>query len=168
MGSGPGRWLCSLTTPGSVEVPSSPRTTSWPPLTASMAPATTTSWPEPTTSESPPNPTELKSPHLTDGTTHNGTPTPSPTTLPSSTTSSPAVFHPSETPPIPMSSSPPPDGENPPITPEESPPSSEWSRIFPSSPTLNVTPSTELSETVLFALTLPEEREHATETPVAH
>merc|ERR1711931_200817 len=87
---------------------------------------------------------------------------------PSTTTSSPAVFHPSETPPIPMSSSPPPDGENPPITPEESLPSSEWSRIFPSSPTLNVTPSTELSETVLFALTLPEEREHATETPVAH
>merc|ERR1711931_587107 len=87
---------------------------------------------------------------------------------PSTTTSSPAVFHPSETPPIPMSSSPPPDGENPPTTPEESPPSSEWSRIFPSSPTLNVTPSTELSETVLFALTLPEEREHATETPVAH
>merc|ERR1711926_69156 len=81
---------------------------------------------------------------------------------------SPAVFHPSETPPIPMSSSPPPDGENPPITPEESPLSSEWSRISPSSPTLNVTPSTELSETVLFALTLPEEREHATETPVAH
>merc|ERR1712098_117066 len=72
------------------------------------------------------------------------------------------------TPPIPMSSSPPPDGENHPITPEESPPSSEWSRIFPSSPTLNVTPSTELSETVLFALPLPEEREHATETPVAH
>merc|ERR1711868_232620 len=26
--SGPGKWLCSLTTPGSVEVPSSPRTTS--------------------------------------------------------------------------------------------------------------------------------------------
>merc|ERR1711872_70442 len=130
MGSGPGRWLCSLTTPGSVEVPSSPRTTSWPPLTASMAPATTTSWPEPTTSESPPNPTELKSPHLTDGTTHNGTPTPSPTTLPSSTTSSPAVFHPSETPPIPMSSSPPPDGENPPITPEESPPYSECNAIY--------------------------------------
>merc|ERR1711973_431063 len=148
-----------------------------PPLTVSMAPATMTSWPEPTTSESHPNPTELKSPHSTDGTTHNGTPTPSPTTLPrssshppspSTTTSSPAVFHPSETPPIPMSSSPPPDGENPPITPEESPPSSEWSRISPSSPTLNVTPSTELSETVLFALTLPEEREHATETPVVH
>merc|ERR1711973_940702 len=36
--------------------------------------------------------------------------------------------------------------------------------ISPSSPTLNVTPSTELSETVLFALTLPEERELATET----
>merc|ERR1712098_227672 len=69
--SGPGKWLCSLTTPGSVEAPSSPRTTSCPPLTVSMAPATTTSWPEPTTSESPPSPTELKSPHSTDGTTHN-------------------------------------------------------------------------------------------------
>merc|ERR1712117_296896 len=111
------------------------------------------------------------------GLTHSGTPTPCPMTLPllschlpspSMTTSSPAVCHLVETPLMSVNWSHALAGASLPTMPEVSHQSSEWLRTDPSSPTLNVTPSTELSAPELCALTPPEEREPATETPVAH
>merc|ERR1712142_791382 len=80
--SGPGRWLSSLTMPGSVAGLSSMRTMSSPLLTVLMELLTLTSWPELTMLGLPLSPTVLKSPPTMAGLTHSGMTTPLPMILP--------------------------------------------------------------------------------------
>merc|ERR1712142_473792 len=80
--SGPGRWLSSLTMPGSVAVLSSMRTMSSPLLTVLMELLTLTSWPELTMLGLPLSPTVLKSPPTMAGLTHSVMTTPLPMILP--------------------------------------------------------------------------------------
>merc|ERR1719209_882600 len=127
--------------------------------------------------ELPLSPTVLRLPPTMAGPTLSGILTPSPMILPSSSfppplTSMTTLLHPvcpwQETLPMKENLSRLLDGENPQTVLEESPQSSGWAQIFPASPTLTVTLFMELLDLELSALTLPEERDPATETQAAH
>merc|ERR1719320_2017711 len=143
-----------------------------PPLTVLMELHTSTSWPELTTGELPLNPTVWRSPPTMAGLTLRGIQTPLPMILLSSSfhpqlTSTTTLLHPVcpwlETPLTKLNLSLLLDGESPQTMLEESPPSSGWSQISPASQTRSATTSMELLETESSALTLPEERDLATE-----
>merc|ERR1719320_517990 len=147
-----------------------------PPLTVLMELHTSTSWPELTTGELPLNQTVWRSPHTMAGLTLSGIQTPLPMILPSSSshlqlTSTTTLLHPAcpwlETPLTKLSSSQLLGGESPQTMLEESPPSSGWSQISPASLTRSAMTFMESSETESSALTLPKERDLATEILVA-